>query len=168
MEETVPQMPSTDGFEVSYEAEGNPIVGFLFGGFGCVLSLAILAAFIYLLYLLYSAQQKVPAEHRKMDPPMIWLVLVPLFGIVWNFFVAIRVSDSFKSYFASIGRPEVGETEKMIGLGWAIAVACCVIPCVNLLALPVALVLMVLFVLKINTLAKQLPGGPAAGTTPML
>lgn len=113
-------------------------------------------------FLVYNAQKAVPPQHRKIDPNMIWLMLIPLFNLVWNFFVFQRVPESYQSYFASIGRPEVGEKEKKLGLWLAICAACSIIPCVGVLAGLAALVLLIMFLINIYGYKAQIP--PSAGT----
>src|SRR5262247_2025278 len=69
-------------------------------------------------YLLYSWLREVPQEHRKIDPPLIWLLLIPCFAFVWNFFVFIRIPESFKSYFDAhpeLGR-DVGDCGRAMGI----------------------------------------------------
>lgn len=95
-----------------------------------------------------SALARVPVEHRKMEPGLVWLLLVPCFGLVWNFFVFQRVPDSFRSYFESRGRTEFGDCGRGIGLAYSIAAVLCVLPLVNYLAAPATLVLLIVCLIK--------------------
>ena len=38
-----------------------------------------------------------------MEPAMVFLLLIPCFGLVWNFFLYPRLSRSFQKYFQSVG-----------------------------------------------------------------
>jgi hypothetical protein len=120
-----------------------------------------LAIAIVVCAILYSAQKRVPVEHRKIEPLMIWLLLIPLFNIVWNFFVYLRIPESYQSYFHSQGRTDVGDCGRGIGLWLSICYLATIIPCVNYIAGPAALVLLIIFLVKITGLKNQLPPAPA-------
>jgi hypothetical protein len=79
---------------------------------------------------------------------MVWLLMIPCFSLVWNFFVFQQLADSYKAYFASIGRTDVGDCGKGIGLGYAI----CAIFCG-----PAALVLLIIYLVKVMDLKSQIP-----------
>ena len=107
-------------------------------------------------YFVSSWLKKVPAPHRKMEPGLVWLLMIPCFPIVWNFFVFQRIPDSFKSYFDSLGRTDVGDCGKGIGLAYAICTACSIIPLVQYIAGPAALVLLIINLVKMNELKNKI------------
>lgn len=121
-----------------------------------------LAIAIFILYLLYSVLARVPEPYRKMAPGMVFLLLIPLFNIVWIFFTVLNVSGSLKNYFDSVGRTDVGDCGKAIGLGWAICVVAGIIPIVNFIASPAALILMIIYLVKVNGLKNQIQPTQAA------
>ena len=126
------------------------------------IALAIgLAIAIVLLYLVYSCFVRIPARHRQMEPWQVWLLLIPLFNLVWNFFVYPRLAKSYRSYFTEQGRTDVGDCGEQIGLWFAICSVLCVIPCVNYLAGPAALILLIIFLVKALTFKGQIPAGAA-------
>jgi len=120
----------------------------------CLIGLAIA---IVLLYLVFSCFQRIPAQHRQMEPWQVWLLLIPLFNLVWNFFVYPKLAKSYQSYFAQQGRTDVGDCGEKIGWAYAICAAICIIPCVNYIAGPAALVLWIIFLVKALTLKGQIP-----------
>lgn len=123
-----------------------------------LVALAIgVAIAIFVLYLLFSWQKRVPAAHRAIEPVMIWLLLIPCVNLVWNFFVFQRIPISFKRYFDSVGDTSVGDCGEKLGLYYSIAVICCMIPLLNFLAGPASLILLIMFLLKINELKKKIP-----------
>lgn len=132
----------------------------VFGLFCCgglVIGLAIQA---FICYLLSNCLKAIPAAHRKQEPNMVWLLMIPVFPIVWNFFVYPKISDSFKSYFDSVGRTDVGDCGRQIGLVYCILVALCVIPYLNFLTGLGALVLLILYLVKANELKNKItPAG---------
>ena len=133
---------------------------------GMLIVLAIfLAITIVICYLVYSCFQRIPGQHRQMEPWQVWLCLIPYFGLVWNFFVYPKLAKSYQSYFAEQGRTDVGDCGEKIGLWFAISAAVAgvagIIPCIGiiavLIALPAALVLLIIFLVKALGLKRQIP-----------
>jgi hypothetical protein len=81
----------------------NEVFG-LFFIFGCGLGFLILLGLgIWMLYLIYRAAASIPPEHRRMEPGLVWMLLIPLFNLVWAFFVVSRVSGGLASALQSRG-----------------------------------------------------------------
>jgi hypothetical protein len=72
-----------------------------------------------------NALKAVPPQYRRIEPGMVWLLLIPLINVVWTFFVFPGVSRSFQRYFAAQGRTEHGDCGERIGLWFAICFAVC-------------------------------------------
>ena len=87
-----------------------------------VVALVSLAIGIVILYLIFSCYQRIPERHRQMEPWQVWLTLIPIFGIVWIFFVFPKLGKSYQSYFAEQGRTDVGDCGEKVGLWYAICV----------------------------------------------
>ena len=140
---------------------GNPFgPGFQFGTFLTIMGVVFaisLAVHVLVCALLSTCYSRIPKQFRKQEPGMVWLLMIPCFNVVWNFFVYLQLADSYKAYFASVGRTDVGDCGKGIGLGYAICAACCIIPCVNYLAGPAALVLLIIYLVKAMDLKNQIP-----------
>jgi hypothetical protein len=104
-------------------------------------------------WILMNCFTAVPAEHRKMEPTHVWFLMIPLFNVVWNFFVFPRLSDSFRSYFDKKPEEEVtGDCGKQLGIVYSSCIAATLIPCVNFVAGPVALVILIVYLIKANEL----------------
>src|ERR1700680_3183604 len=75
-----------------------------------MLQLALLLAFVILAILFVLAQQKtlrvISPENREMSPGSVWLQLIPVFGMVWQFIVVIRIAHSISREMAS----KIGES----------------------------------------------------------
>ena len=99
-------------------------------------------------YLLSKCLREVPAEHRQITPGKVWLLMIPLFNLIWVFFVFMPMSDSFKSYFNARGRYDVGDCGRQIGLWYCICVVASLVPLVNYLAGPAGLVLLIVYIVK--------------------
>jgi hypothetical protein len=118
------------------------------------LSIAVMAVVAYMLYLCYS---RIPAPHRQMEPTKVFLLLIPCFNLVWNFYVYPGLAKSYQSYFRSVGRTDVGDCGEKLGLWFSIAMACSIVPLLNYIAGPIALVLLIIFLIKAFELRKQIP-----------
>ena len=116
-----------------------------------------LAVNILVVFLLYSDFERIPRNFRKLEPGLVWLLLIPCFNVVWNFFVIPRLTESFKAYFDSIGDTSVGDCGRVLGFGYAISTASSAIPFVSCLTGIVSLVLMILFLVKANELKNRIP-----------
>ena len=121
--------------------------------FGLLIGLVINAV---ICWLISSALQRIPEEHRKITPGQVWLLMIPCFSIVWNFIVFQRVPESFKSHFDSVGRNDVGDCGKQLGLWFSIAVVGSMVPLINYIAGPAALVLMILCLVKFHDLKNRI------------
>lgn len=123
----------------------------LFGG--------ALAIGIFILLFLHRALQVLPVEHRKIEPGMVWLMLIPCFSAIWGFFVYPRVSGSYRSYFHALGRTDIGDCGGGLGVGIAVCILLVSIPCVNYITSifcgPALLVMTIIYLLKIRDLKRQ-------------
>jgi hypothetical protein len=136
---------------------GAPFL-FLLIVIGAVLLITLLIH-VFVCWLLYDAFGRIPARFREMDPGLVWLLLVPCFSLVWSFFVYPKIARSFKAYFNSIGDPTVGDCGEQLGLFAAIAGACTLVPCVNYIATPAMIVLVIVFLIKAHELKRRIPPG---------
>ena len=127
-------------------------------GLAIVLSLALgLAINIVICVMLHKCLTRIPTQHRKMELWHVWLLLIPIFSLGWNFFVYLRLSESYQSYFAEHGRADVGDCGRSLGMWYAICGVAILAPCVNTAAGPAGLVLLVMFHVKAFELRKMIP-----------
>jgi hypothetical protein len=136
------------------------IPGFPAAGIAAIVGLAILIPLvinIFVCYLLQQCLNRIPPQFRKQQPGMVWLLLIPCFSLVWNFFVFPPISKSFKAYFDSINRTDVGDCQEGIGLAYSICCAASIVPYVGCLGALGALVLLIMYLVKITDLKNQIP-----------
>lgn len=132
-------------------SDSNALAAMLGGG--CLifvllgLAIGITIAVFYILTM-QKALNLAGERHQKMNPGMVWLMLIPLFNLVWHFFVVKNVSESIKSWAAENGK-NVDDAGYTIGLIACIAQCCGLIPLINVLAGPVALVCLIMWWVKI-------------------
>lgn len=125
---------------------------------GTAIAIGICAVIAYLIIQNYRA---IPAEHRTMEPGKVWLILIPVFNLYWMFPVFLGLADSYKSYFNSIGDESVGDCNRQLSLWYCISACCAVIPCVNYLAGPASLVLLIIVLVRASDLKKKVVASAA-------
>ena len=123
----------------------SAISGILLVGF-----LIFLIPAILFLLTLQKALTRVASERRTMNPPMVWLGLIPFFNIVWNFIMVLALSKSLDAELTARNIPHEKEPGKTIGLVWAGLSAACLVPGLGfLLGIPV-LIMWIIYWVKIS------------------
>lgn len=124
------------------------------GGLEWMLIFGMLFLFLipYLLFLktIQSTLERVAIENREMSPGSVWMMLIPLFNIIYQFIVAQRLADSLRNEFAS-RQMTVEEERPTYALGLSMAITNCLmfVPVIKTLASLVVLVLFVWYWIRI-------------------
>jgi hypothetical protein len=122
--------------------------------------LVMLGIGIFILYLLYKLLDALPPQYRLMEPGMVWLLLIPCFNLIWNFFVYPRISRSYQHYFNAQGRTDVGDCGATLGIFYSVCAVLISIPCVNyvtgFICGPAMLILIIIYLVKLHELKKQI------------
>jgi hypothetical protein len=146
------------------------------GAIGVILAVAcgaiviVYAILAVICWYLSGCLKAIPDEHRKQQPNMVWLMMIPLFNIVWIFFVYPKIAESYKSYFDSIGRTDVGDCGRGLSLAYCILTCASCIPYLNFCTGLPTLVIWIIVLVKFGTLKGQIqnpqssfpPAGPTA------
>ncbi len=103
-------------------------------------------------YYAVRALEAVPPESRLREPKHVWLLMVPIFNIVWNFFVFPRISESFQHYFYSRGVAKVGDCGEKLAWWYCGLCVAFVAPCINLAAMIAAAVVIILYLQRVDEL----------------
>lgn len=164
-----------DGYVVSYpktKKEGRKIImltvifGFLIAAMlALLICVAISAVICYFVYTLFKA---VPAQFRQMDPALVWLLLIPVFGFVWNFFVFPKLSKSYELALQAKGDSSAGDCNAGLALAYAVCsavVAVCMFlrtPCLITPVAIAALVILIIYLVKMFDLKARLASAPGA------
>ena len=98
---------------------------------GLVILVAIIVAHVFYLLTLQKALNRCSPELRTMQPGMVWLMFIPLFNLVWHFFIVLNVAKSLGSEFRKRGIPEDPASSKALGLATCILQCCGIIPCIG-------------------------------------
>jgi hypothetical protein len=83
------------------------------------LILGIVIAIFYLLTL-QKALSRVAPWNRLMEPGLVWLSLIPIFNLIWSFFIATRIPDSLRNEFRQRDLDDGSDYGKGVGLANAI------------------------------------------------
>ena len=73
---------------------------------------------------------EISIENRKMPSGQVWLTLIPLFGLVWQFFIVNKMADSLKAEFAK--RNIIAQEVRP---GYTIGLAYCILFCLGIIPL---------------------------------
>jgi hypothetical protein len=144
-----------------------------FGFFLAFAAAAVVVAVLYILTLRRALLLCSPAN-RAASPDSAWLLLIPLFSILWQFLLYPRISVSLEREFRQRGLPVDREPARSLGLALAILHACSLIPIVNIFTGIAALVCFILYWNKIAGYSRQLeahsfstPVAPAPWSAPL-
>jgi ABC-type bacteriocin/lantibiotic exporter with double-glycine peptidase domain len=99
----------------------------------CLLAFLFIIPFAILPAILsYILLDRVPPEHRQQNPGLAFLLVIPVFSVIWAFFVYPKISDSLRSYFVSQGE-DPGDCGRSIALATCICSACTIVPILGIL-----------------------------------
>ena len=101
---------------------------------------------IQLLYILciQRAFHAIDLECRPVAPGLAWLLLIPVFNIVWIFFLVVWMSRGLDRMWENQRLSKRTSGGFGVGLGFGISLALCAVPGVNLVAWIPALVFWIL------------------------
>ncbi|MGA2080220.1 MAG: hypothetical protein ABSH53_06360 [Holophaga sp.] len=111
------------------------------------LAILILPTVFYLLSM-QKALTLAGRENRRMEPGMVWLMFIPLFGMVWQFFIVRRVSEAVMNWAQGHGR-NVADGGWTIGLTACILCCCGIIPVIGIFAAVAGLVCAIIWWAKV-------------------
>jgi len=122
-----------------------------------ILSLSVwLIPAIFYLISVQAALKAVSPKNRSLDPALVWLYLIPVFNLVWQFFIVVNVSGSLKREYAQRQAQAVGDCGYGLGIAMCIVSLCAIIPIFWFFMWLVALVLWVIYWVKIVELKNGL------------
>ena len=143
--------------------------GYVFGMMIGILALALIPMIFFLLTQQNTLKSIQPAN-RLMEPGLVWLQLIPLFGLVWQFIVVSRISDSIRNEFNSWQTDDsilgYSDSESMrlayrrptydIGLAYCILFCCSIVPMLGSLAAIAGFVCWIIYWVKLAEYKKKI------------
>jgi hypothetical protein len=125
----------------------------------------LIPCIFYILTLSHALNKCSPAS-RTMQPGSLWLLLIPLFNLVWHFLVVSAMAQSLGNEFRTRGIVAEPEPGKSPGMAMCICGVCGLIPILGILASLAGLVLWIMYWVKIAEFSRQLDAVRYAGATP--
>lgn len=117
--------------------------------------------FIMHLITMSSALNAIPQPLRKIPSGNVWLILIPLFGLVYHFIVIGAVSDSIKAEFM---RRNVSRDEDRpgynTGLTACILLVCGIIPWLGLVISIIGFIFMLMYMNRIKAYTRYFEQNP--------
>lgn len=117
-----------------------------------VLILVAAAIVLTILYLmtLQNTLKAVSEENQKMKPGAVWMILIPGFGLYWQFMVIKGLSESLKAEYQKRNLPEdTSNFGNSIGITSCILNCCSVVPYIGALPALVGIVFWIIYWSKI-------------------
>lgn len=116
-------------------------------------SVLFLIAFVFYILTLQSTLRLISIKNRKMPPNNVWLLLIPLFGLVWHFFVIRDMASSIHDE-AIDKNIQLNEPKPAYDIGLAMCIVNCLIFVPGVFI--AALILWILYWVKIAGYRNQL------------
>jgi len=118
--------------------------------------IVILIPAIFYLLTLQKTLERCSPESRTTSPGSVWLMLIPLFNLVWQFILVIRISSSLHNEFSKRNMIEEPEPGKALGLAYCILGVCSVIPILGILTSITSLICWIIYWVKISGYSNKL------------
>jgi hypothetical protein len=109
----------------------------------------------FVCWVIFGCYQAIPAPYQKLKPGEVWLLLIPVFNLFWNFWVFPGLSQSFKAYFDSKGDSTVGDCSARVALWLSITGVCSFVPPLAGLSALVYLILLMVYLMRAAELKKK-------------
>jgi hypothetical protein len=122
---------------------------------GVVFAIMILPMIFYLLTL-YKALNRCAVESRTMAPELVWLAIIPLFGLIWQFMVVTNMGKSLHNEFVKRGIEADPNPGYSVGIAMCILNVCSVIPFVGILTGLAGLVCWIIYWVQISDFSGRL------------
>lgn len=134
-------------------------IGMMVGGL--IVFAIMLVPFVFYLLSLQKALNRCSPECRAMNPGMVWLMFIPLFNMVWHFFIVLNLAKSLGCEFSKRGIAEEPKPGQTLGLVMCILACCGIIPLLGILASLGGLVCWIIYWVKIAGFSAKLAAPPA-------
>lgn len=99
--------------------------------------------------ILYRLQKSVPPQHRRIQPPMVWLLMIPGFHLYWNFKVFREIAESYQRACAGGVGNQSTRAELRAGDGFCICAVLSYLPLIFILAVPTSWAFFIAFSVKL-------------------
>ena len=110
-----------------------------------VLGIMIISKIFYIITL-QNTLEAISAPNRKMESGNVWLLLIPLFNVVWHFIVVNNVADSIRAE-ADTNGIRIAENRPGYNIGLAMCIANCFffIPMLNFITWMIGVICWIIY-----------------------
>ena len=117
---------------------------------------SIIPGILYLVSL-QSTLNEVSIKNRRMQPGQVWLSLIPLFGLVWQFIMVSRIADSLRAEFDD-RQIQIAELRPgySVGLAYCVLFTCSIIPVLGFLTSIAGLICWIIYWVKTSDFRQKL------------
>lgn len=139
---------------------------FLFNFLGPEMLILFLAAliivpFIYYIIMLQQTMKIISVENRKMPPHSVWLLLIPIIGSFYHFYVVIKLGESLALEFRDRNIPSSeSQPGTNLGITMCLLFLASVIPYLGFLFAIAGLICWIMYWGKINSFKNLLLRNP--------
>jgi hypothetical protein len=136
------------------------IFGALFAMLFVFIAIAAAVSIVIRIFYLLTLSRTLELCHqqtRTMNPGEVWMVFIPLFGLVWHFIMVGRIADSLAVEFRNRRIP-VDEDRPGYQTGlWALILSCCaIIPLLGILCVLTGFVFLIMYWVRMSNYKKML------------
>ena len=114
--------------------------------FGMVFGLGVQAAICYFTKKYMDA---IPETFHEFSSWQIWLLMIPCWSLIWNFFVFPRMARSYQRLFEYYGVHDTGDS------GYGLALIYCILAVIPCCAGTISWVFVIVFLVKTAELSRQ-------------
>ncbi|MDH5679978.1 MAG: hypothetical protein OEZ36_00205 [Spirochaetota bacterium] len=122
------------------------IIGFVIGLIISVLFLTTLS----------NCLKQVHPDHRKMTPGQVWLNLIPLFALGWQFYTVIKIKESLELEYQARKLSNSDNFAYGIGMAWCSLSVASIMPYIGLILAFGSLVLFIIYWVRIAGIKNEL------------
>lgn len=122
--------------------------------------LVILGIGIAYILTLQRAISRCAPQNRATSPESAWLLLIPLFNMIWPFILYPRISETLEREFRARNLPIEPQPAKNLGLAVAVLHVCWFIPVVHVFTAIAGFICLIFYWVKISGYSSQLLGAP--------
>jgi hypothetical protein len=122
------------------------------------LSIIVVPIVVGVFYLLtvQKALSRCSPQNRTLSPGLVWLMLIPAFGLIWHFFIVINVAKSLHAEFVMRNMVEEPSPGQGIGLAACILMVIVFIPYVGVLPFVAGFVCWIIYWMKISEYSNKI------------
>jgi hypothetical protein len=131
-----------------------------------IIVIGLLIGLVIRAFFLYACQQclrEISPENQRMPPGQVWLGMIPLFNLIWNFIMVNNIANSLGAEYLKRNIPSDSPRPTFgVGMGYSVATVVASIPVqgLSLLAGIPTLILFILYWVQVYNATQTLKQNP--------